>query len=89
LHEVPAAGTEEHLFVVAEAVEKIEDGVAAGFVGVEAWRQENTVGDGAMKDFAGKRIAFGAGRGEGGWEVKEVEEVKEVKEKADPSLRSG
>jgi hypothetical protein len=81
LDEVPAAGTEEHLFVVAEAVEEIEDGVAARFVGVEAGRKKNAVGDRAMEDSAGERIAFGARSSEGGWEVKEVEEVEEVKER--------
>jgi hypothetical protein len=44
-------------------VEEIEDGVAASFIGVEAGREENAVGDGAMEDFARKRIAFGAACG--------------------------
>jgi hypothetical protein len=62
-------------------VEEIEDGVAARFVGVEAGRKKNAVGDRAMEDSAGERIAFGARSSEGGWEVKEVEEVEEVKER--------
>lgn len=87
-NEIPAAGTEEHLFVVAEAVEEIENGVAAGFVGVEAGRKENAVGDGATEDFAGERIAFGAAGGEKR-KRKDGKERYEVKEKADPALCSG
>jgi hypothetical protein len=92
LDEIPGAGAEEGLLIVAEAVEEIEDGEAAGLVGVKAGRQENAVWNRARKNFAGDGVAFGAAGGGGGArEVEEVEEVKEVKDKkkADPSLRSG
>jgi hypothetical protein len=62
-NKVPAAGMEEGLLVVAEAVEKIENGEAAGFVGVKAGRQENAIGNGAREDFAGDGIAFDAAGG--------------------------
>jgi hypothetical protein len=84
--EVPGARAEEGLLVVAEAVEEIEDGEAARFVGVKAGRKKNAIRNGTRKDFAGNGVAFGAaGSGRSAGEVKEVEE----KEEADPSLRSG
>jgi hypothetical protein len=84
--EVPDARAEEGLLVVAEAVEEIEDGKAARFVGVKAGRKKNAIRNGTRKDFAGNGVAFGAaGSGRSAGEVKEVEE----KEEADPSLRSG
>jgi hypothetical protein len=68
-------------------VKEIEDGVAAGFIGVEAGRKKNAVGDRAIQDFAGKGIAFGAAGGEKRkW--KDGKERQKVKKKADPSLRS-
>jgi hypothetical protein len=79
LDEVPAAGTEKHLLVVAKAVEKIEDGVAAELIGVEAGRKKNAVRDGPMKDFAGERIAFGAADG-GSRRRKEVKKAEEAEE---------
>jgi hypothetical protein len=88
--EIPAAGVEEGLLVVAEAVKEIEDGEAAGFVGVKAGRQKNAIGNGTREDFAGDGIALdAAGGGVRTGEVKEVKESEKVKEKADPSLRSG
>jgi hypothetical protein len=68
-------------------VQEIEDGVAAGFVGVEAGRKNNAVGNRAMEDFAGKRIAFDAAGGEKR-KRKDGKERQEVKKEADPSLRS-
>jgi hypothetical protein len=89
--EVPAAGVEEGLLVVAEAVKEIKDGEAECFVGVKSGRQEDAIGHRASEDFAGHGVALDAAGGGGGGEAKEVEEGKEVKEKekADPLLRSG
>jgi hypothetical protein len=73
LDEVPAAGVEKCLLVVAESVEEIENGEAARFVGIKAGRQKDAVRNRARKDFAGDGVAFGAaGRGVGAREVKEV-----------------
>ena len=71
---------EKGLFVVAEAVEEIENGEAAGFVGVEAGRKKDAIGDGMREDFAWYGVAFDAAGGSGRWEVKEVKEGKEVKD---------
>jgi hypothetical protein len=88
--EVPAAGVEESLLVVAEAVEEIQDGETAGFVGVKAGGKENAIGNGAREDSAGDGVALdAAGGGVRTREVKKVEESEREKEKADPSLRSG
>jgi hypothetical protein len=57
---VPQAGVDEELFVVAEAVEEIEDGEVGRFVGVEGGRENDAVGDGAREDFAGEGVAFDA-----------------------------
>jgi hypothetical protein len=84
--EVPRAGAEKGLLVVAEAVEEIEDGKAARFVGVKAGGEKNAIWNGACENFAGDGVALGtAGNGGGAGDVKEVEEKEEV----DPSLRSG
>jgi len=86
---IPKAGMDEELFVVAEAVEGIEDGEVFCSVGVEGWRKNDAVGNAAGEDFAGEGVAFDAsGRGEER-EVNEVEEGKEVKERAeDRGVRS-
>lgn len=86
--EVPAASVEESLLVVAEAVKEIEDGEAAGFVGVKAGGKENAIGNGTREDFAGDGVALDAAGGEGRRDVKEVEEGKEAREKRN-SLRRG
>jgi hypothetical protein len=52
--EVPGAGVDEVLFVVAEAVEGIEDGEMFCFVGVERRREDDAIVDAAGEDFAGK-----------------------------------
>jgi len=84
--EVPGAGVKKGLFVVAEAMEEIQNREAAGFVGVKAGRQKNAVGDGVREDFAGDGVALdAAGSSECAREVKEIEEVNEEKEKADHS----
>jgi hypothetical protein len=69
---VPAAGVEESLFVVAKAVEKIEDWKMAGFVGVKTGRQEDAKGSRAREDFAGDGVALDAAGSMGGREIKEV-----------------
>ena len=58
LHEVPAAGVQKHLLVIAESVEEIQDGEAASFVRVVAGRQENAVRNRAAQYPAGRRAAF-------------------------------
>ena len=80
--EVPGAGAEKGLLVVAEAMEEIEDGETVGFVGVKTGGQKNAIRNGTRKDFAGDGVAFGAARSGGG--AGEAKDVKE-KEKADPS----
>jgi hypothetical protein len=74
---------DEHLFVVAETVEKIKNGKSPCFVGVVAWRKNYAVIHGVCKNFAGKRVAFDAAGGRGSTirDVKEVEEAEEVKER--------
>ncbi len=69
--EIPEAGVDEELFVVAEAVEGIENGEFFGFVGVEGRWEDDAVGDGAGEDFGGEKVAFDAA---GGGEEREVEE---------------
>jgi len=87
---VPGAGVEKGLLIVAEAMKEIENGEAAGFVGVEAGRQKNTIRDGTREDFAGDGVAFdAAGIGVRRREVKEVQEIKEVKEKKNSPHRGG
>ena len=71
------------LFVVAEAVEGIEDGEVFCSVGVEGWRKNDAVGNAAGEDFAGEGVAFDAAGGRECGEVKEVEEEKEVEERAE------
>ena len=83
--EVPSAGVNKGLLVIAEAVEEIENGEAARFVGIKAGRQKNAVRNGAGEDFAGEGVALDAARsGRSTRNVKKCEEVKET-EKADPS----
>lgn len=60
LDEIPAAGVDEELFVAAEAVKKIENGVAARFGGVVARRKDGAVANIVAKDFAGSGAAFDA-----------------------------
>ena len=74
---------DEELFVVAEAVEGIEDGEVFCFVGVESWREDDAVVHAASEDFAGEGVAFDAASGGSGREGKEVEEKKEIKERAE------
>ena len=72
---------DEELFVVAEAVEGIEDRKVFCFVGVEGGRENDAIGDAAGEDFAGEGVAFDAAGGGCEREVKEVEEEKEVEER--------
>src|SRR5258708_4152550 len=60
LDKIESARMNEHLLVVAEAMKKIEDGIAASFFRVVAGRQDDAVSDGMAEDFAGRREAFGA-----------------------------
>jgi hypothetical protein len=53
LDEIPGAGVNEHLFVIAEAVEEIEDREPARFVGVKVRRKKDAIRNGAAEDFAG------------------------------------
>ena len=72
--EIPEAGVDEELFVVAEAVEEIEDWKSGGFVGVERGWENDAVGNGAREDFAGDGVALDAAGGGGGGEVEAAEE---------------
>src|SRR5258708_2041827 len=60
LDKIESARMNEHLLVVAEAMKKIEDGIAASFFRVVAGRQDDAVSDGMAEDFAGCGEAFGA-----------------------------
>jgi hypothetical protein len=68
---------DEELFVVAEAVEGIEDGEMPGLVGVEGRREDDAVGNRAGENFAGDGVALDATSGgeerEGNKEEKEGE----------------
>ncbi len=68
---------DEELFVVAEAVEGIEDWIFCGFVGVEIIGEDDAVRNGAGEDLGGEGVAFDAAGGGGGGEVEEGEEEKE------------
>ena len=74
---------DEELFVVAEAVEGIEDGEVLCFVGVERWRKNDAVRNAARKDSTGEGVAFDAAGGCEEGEGEEVEEEEEVKERAE------
>src|SRR6266404_3344015 len=52
LDEIETAGMDEHLLVVPEAVEKIEDGIPARLFRVVAGWQEYAVSDGMTQYFA-------------------------------------
>ena len=78
--EVPRAGVDKELFVVAETVEVIKDGKVLYFVRVERRRKNDAVGNAARENFAGDRVAFDAA---GGGCKREVEEVEEEKEKTE------
>src|SRR5690348_4480038 len=80
--EIPAAGMEEHLLVIAEAVKEIENWKFARLVRVIGGRKKDTVWNGAVKYFAGNGVAFdAAGGGAGNRDAKEVREGKEAKER--------
>jgi len=51
---------DEHLFVVAEAVEKIKNGEFSCFVSVIAGRQDHAIVHRMREDFAGQRVALDA-----------------------------
>src|SRR5579859_453089 len=73
---IPEAGMDEVLFVVAEAVQRVEDGEVSGFVGVERRRENDAVRHAAGEDFAWESIAFDAairGKEREGEEEKEKE----------------
>jgi len=74
---------DEELFVVAETVERIEDGEVFCLVGVERWRENDAVRHAAGEDFAGEGVAFDAAGDGNGREGKEIEEEKEVKKGAE------
>jgi len=56
--EIPGAGVDKGLLVVAKAVEEIEDGKQARLVLVEGRRKDDAKGNGARQDFAGESVAF-------------------------------
>src|SRR5581483_10939339 len=80
LDQVPAAGMEKHLLVVAEAVKKVENRVAAGFLRIIRRRQEQAIRNSALEDLAGKRIAFDTSRCRGRGNTSETGQTKEAKE---------
>jgi len=64
LDEIPPAGMQEHLLVIAEAMKKVENRKLTGLVRVIGGRKKDAVWDGPVKDFAGNGVAFdAAGRG--------------------------
>jgi len=89
IYEIPEAGVDEELFVVAEAVKVIEDGEFSGFVGVEGGGKDDAVADGAGEDFGGKGVTFDAGRSRSGGEAKKAEEGNQEKKWKKPLIHSG
>jgi hypothetical protein len=79
---VPQTGMNQKLFVVAEPMQFVKNGVMLRLVSIERVGKYDAVGNAAGKDFTGDGIAFDAARSGGGRDAKEVEEGKEVKEKA-------
>ena len=71
---------DEELFVVAEAVEGIEDRKMFRFVGVERRWENDAVRNAARENFAGEGVAFDAA---GGREERRGEEVEEVEERSE------
>ena len=69
---------EEELFVFAEAVKKIEHGIAAGFIRIVAGWKKNAVRDAAAENFARDGAAFGAACGVGGACEEEATEQQEM-----------
>jgi len=79
--QVPEAGVDEELFVVAKAVEVIEDRIFFCFLSVEGIGEDDAVRDGAGEDLRGKGVAFDAACGEGGKSKEEKEKSGECREK--------
>jgi hypothetical protein len=71
---VPETGVDKELFVIAEAMEEIEDWKAERFVGVEGGWKDDAIGNGAGEDFAGDGVALDAAWGGLGWDGQEEEE---------------
>jgi hypothetical protein len=74
---------DEELFVVAETVERIEDGEVFCLVGVERWWENDAVRNAAGEDFAGKGVAFDAAGCCNRWEGEEAEEKNEIEKRAE------
>ena len=60
--EIPRAGMNEELLVVAEAVKKVQDWKVPGLVHVKGWRKNNAIRNGAGKNLAGNGVALDAAR---------------------------
>ena len=65
LDHIQAAAGDELLGVAAQAVKEVEDGIAAGFVGIVGGRKNHAVGNGVAEDLAGGVATFGAALGGG------------------------
>lgn len=77
LDEIPQARMHEKLFVVAKAMQLIEDGKVFCFVGVERGGEHDAVRNIAAQNFAGDGVAFDAAGGEGGRDVEEGKKYEE------------
>lgn len=60
LDEIPAAGSDEELFVAAEAVKEVKNGIATRLAGVVARRKDGAVANVVAEDSAGCGAAFDA-----------------------------
>jgi|ERR1700674_354798 len=89
LDKIEAAGMNEHLLVVAEAVKKIENGIAARLFRVVAGRQKDAVSDGVAEDFAGSGKTFGADGGAKGLRSGEAAEEQNSRCDAAEIIHSG
>lgn len=75
IDEIPQAGMNEKLLVVAETVQLVQDRKAFRFVGIERSGKHDAVRNVTRKDFAGDRIALDAAGSS-----KRTRDVKKAKE---------
>jgi hypothetical protein len=79
----------EHLLVVAEAMKKVERGIASRVFRIVAGRKYDAVSDGVAEDFAGSGKAFGAHPGTKGLRRGEAAEKQNSRCEAAELIHSG
>lgn len=60
LDEIPAAGSDEELFVAAQTMKEVKNRIAARFAGVVTWWKDGAVANVVAEDFAGGGAALNA-----------------------------